>query len=119
MSGTISGGSFAIIPIGGGTFGAGAFPVFTPTPWTQGVAGGAITPQLLQSQQDALQAQQAASLATVSNLGGYQTGLIGNLFSQWGNNINSLGQAAASGFQTVANNSATACGGFFSCLFGF
>lgn len=59
----------------------------------------------------------ANALASITNLGALEFSSTSNLFQTWGNSINSLGQQSAAVATQIANKSATACSGFFSCLF--
>jgi hypothetical protein len=118
MSGSISNlGPLGFMPFNLGSF-AGVSGIFTPTQFSQGVPGLGITPEVLSAQQDTIAAQQAANLAAVTNVGAFDFTQIANLFGSWGNNLASVNTTAANAFSKVASNSAKACGGFFSCLFG-
>ncbi len=77
-----------------------------------------ITPELLQTSQALLGETVNSSLASVNANGSGQFNTIANLFQEWGNFQNNFAQQIAGGFTGVANKSATACNGFFSCLFG-
>lgn len=118
MSGSISNlGPIGIIPFNTGGWG-GMSAIFTPQSFSQGVPGLGVTPEVLAAQQDTIAAQQGANLSAVSRVGAWEFSKIANLFTGWGNNLGQVNVTTANAFAQVAGNSATACGGFFSCFFG-
>jgi len=87
---------------------------FTYAP-SQGVS--TVDPNAFAALQNSLVTQESAGLAAITNVGAAEYSGALNLFSQFGQNLDALGTASSNIFQTVANNSAHACSGFFGCLF--
>ncbi len=110
--------SIAVVPFGANGVYA-PYSVFAPITWGGvGTANSAgIGDNLLASQQVGIQQLAANSVGGLMNSGLYQGSMLGNLFNTWAGDIQTNTTTIANAFSTVANNSATACSGFFSCLF--
>ena len=89
-------------------------PLFAYTPST-GVVG--TDPNALAALQNNFTTQGAAGLAAITSIGAAEYAGQSGLFTQWASQINTLSVDANSIFKEVANKSATACSGFFGCLF--
>lgn len=57
------------------------------------------------------------ALSYITNIGAQEYVATSQMFNTWGQSVGSLGQQNASIAQEIANKSAKACSGFFSCLF--
>lgn len=93
-----------------------AFTLFGANP-AQGFGYSPISPGALQTSQFLLGATINESLASVNANGSNEFNTIANLFNVWGQQQGQLSKQVAGAFTGVANKSAVACNGFFSCLF--
>lgn len=121
MSGTYSGSGNAPVYSGGGfgMGGAGAYPwgtyVFADPNFS---AYQPISPDFLGALGGAFQNQINNSLAAVASTGFTQFTALNTSLGNWGQLQGSFETTVGNAFQEIADKSARACSGFFSCLFG-
>jgi hypothetical protein len=121
MSGTQNAyGTQPVNPFGGAvfTFGTGNGLSFGYTPSSAASSGVVSTdPNALAALQNSFTAQAANGLGEINAIGAAEYQASGSLFQSWGQSLANLSTEIANTFQQTANKSATACSGFFGCLF--
>lgn len=96
---------------------ATSWGAFVPLDTGSALSWNPVTPGMTQAAEAGLQTQINYSLATINAAGAGMFGTIAGLFDKWGQNQADLSTSLANSLNLVANKSAKACSGFFSCLF--
>lgn len=97
---------------------APAMGLFAPAYTASAGVFTGIDPNLVAASYLGFQQAGAASLETVTNEGGALYQGNASLFGQWASYQNEFLQTVGNAFADAEQKSASACGGFFSCLFG-
>jgi hypothetical protein len=101
----------------GGVFAPDNYTIFSPAFSSGEGAFGGVDPNLVQAAFDNFQQAGNDALGTVANFGGFVFQGTQGTLSGWETDQNTLSTSFANTFAEAVSKSATACSGFFSCLF--